>query len=221
MKLVIVGHGGHSKVVHDLIISENRFEIIGYLDEKYKEISLVDNIYFGPVHSAKDMLLKFINIKFIVAIGDNKVRKQVIEKLNLQDEYFTTLIHKTAWISPSSKIGNGTVVMPNVVINADSKIGNHTIINTGAIIEHDSIIGNFSHVSPGAVLTGAVQIEECVHIGAGATIIPSIKIGKCSVIGAGATVINHVPSDCTAVGVPAIVKKINKTGGENIAKYNI
>lgn len=208
MKIVMIGQGGHSKVVRDIILSNNEYEIVGYLDDRYEDIVIVDNIYFGPISTAHEMINYFNQIKFVIAIGDNKVRKSIVEKLRLSDNYHATLIHKTAVVSPSAKIGNGTVVMPNVVINADTQIGNHAIINTGSVVEHDNIVGNFVHISPHVTLTGSVIIEEGVHIGAAATMIPSVTVREWSIIGAGSVVINDIPPNCTAVGIPA--KVINK-----------
>lgn len=205
MKIAIIGQGGHSKVIQDIILSNNGYEIIGYLDDRYENIVTVDNHYFGPISTACDMIHYFHQVNFIIAIGNNKVRKRIVEKLCLSDELYITLIHKTAVVSPSAKIGNGTVVMPNVVINADSQIGNHAIINTSSVVEHDNIIGDFVHISPQATLTGSVIIEEGAHIGAAATVIPGVKVSEWSIIGAGAVVINDMPPNCIAVGIPAKV----------------
>lgn len=205
MEIVMIGQGGHSKVIQDIILSNKEYEIVGYLDDRYEDITRVDNIYFGPISTAYEMINDVNQIKFVIAIGNNKVRKKIAEKLSLPDNCYATLIHKTAVISPNAKIGNGTVVMPHAVINADTQIGNHSIINTGSIVEHDNILGDFVHISPHATLTGSIIIEEGVHIGAAATLIPSVKIGEWSVIGAGAVVINDIPPNCTAVGIPAKV----------------
>ncbi|SFI29279.1 MULTISPECIES: acetyltransferase [unclassified Bacillus (in: firmicutes)] len=205
MKIVMIGQGGHSKVIQDIILSNKEYEIVGYLDDRYEDITRVDNIYFGPISTAYEMINDVNQIKFVIAIGNNKVRKKIAEKLSLSDNFYATLIHKTAVISPNAKIGNGTVVMPHAVINADTRIGNHSIINTGSIVEHDNILGDFVHISPHATLTGSIIIEEGTHIGAAATLIPSVKIGEWSVIGAGAVVINDIPPNCTAVGIPAKV----------------
>jgi acetyltransferase EpsM len=207
MNFAVVGHGGHSKVISEMILSNEHHHIIGYLDDKYEHIRLVENTFCGPISSAKRLIGHFKDIKFVMAIGDNKTRQLIVRKLKLPNEYYVTVIHKSAIISPSSKIGFGTVVMPNVVINANTKIGVHSIINTGSIIEHDSIIGDFTHVCPRATLTGNVQLDEGSFIGAGATIIPNTHISEWAKIGAGATVIHNIPSYCTAVGIPAKVKK--------------
>jgi acetyltransferase EpsM len=206
MKIVVIGQGGHSKVISDMLLSNDEYEIVGYLDDKYEEIKVQENVFYGPVISAKTMVEYFTDIKFIIAIGDNLIRKSIAEKLELPDECYATLIDKSAVVSPHAAIGCGTVVMPNAVINADSKIGKHAIINTGSVVEHDCKIADFVHISPHAALTGGVQIEEGVSVGAGAAVIPNVTVCDWTVIGAGATVITDIPSHCTAVGTPARVK---------------
>ena len=206
MKIILIGHGGHSKVIRDMVLENEEYQLVGYLDDKYEDLTFSDEVCLGPISAAKE-LIKYINgVKFVIAVGNNVVRKLIFEKLGLDIHSYATVIQKTAVVSPSAKIGHGTVVMANAVINADAEIGNHAIINTGSVVEHDNCLKNFVHISPRATLTGAVSIGNGVHIGAGATIIPNIKIGEWTVIGAGATVIHNIPSNCTAVGTPAKVK---------------
>ncbi|AGK52655.1 acetyltransferase [Bacillus sp. 1NLA3E] len=213
MNIAIIGQGGHSKVITDLLSLSKKHSIIGYFDDRHIDLTVKDNTFFGPVIMVKKLLDYFKDIKVIIAIGDNKIRKKIVERLGFSEESYITLIHPSAIISPSAKIGTGTVIMAYSVVQADTEIGRHSIINTSTVIEHDNVIGDFVHVSPNVTLTGAVQIEEGVHIGAGASIIPNLSIGEWSVIGAGATVINCIPSFCTAVGVPAKVKLKKTSGG--------
>ncbi|MEH6947942.1 acetyltransferase [Bacillus sp. JJ634] len=213
MNIVVVGEGGHSKVIKDIILSNSHYNIIGYLDDKYKEEINLEQVFYGPLSMVSKLLEYYSEIKFIIAIGSNSVRKQIVEKLNLPDNYFLSIQHRSAIVSPLSQVGVGTVIMPNAVINADSMIGSHVIINTGAVVEHDNKIDNYAHISPNATLTGSVVIEEGVQVGAGATLIPSVHIGEWSIIGAGATVIHNIPSYSTAVGTPAKVKNKIKIEG--------
>jgi acetyltransferase EpsM len=206
MEFVIIGNGGHSKVISDMVRSNKENEIVGYLDDKFETIKLVDNHFYGPISSAQNLTECFSDLKFVIAIGNNSVRKKIVGKLDFPDEYYATVIHKSAVISPGAEIGLGTVVMPNAVINADAKIGRHAIVNTGSVVEHDCKIGDFAHICPHAVLTGGVQIEEGVSVGAGAAIIPNITVKEWAVIGAGATVISNISSGWTAVGTPARTK---------------
>lgn len=207
MKYIIIGHGGHGRVIRDLILSNEENEVIGFLDDKYKEIRLSGNLFIGSIRSAKHMIETFQDIKLVIAIGDNQIRKSLVEKLAIPEEYFSTIIHKSAVVSSSAKIGPGTVVMAKAVINADAEIGKYAIINTSSIVEHDCKIEDFAHICPGASLTGGVEVGTGTKVGAGVTIIPNVKVGEWSTIGAGAAVIDSLPSHCTAVGIPARVKK--------------
>ncbi|WP_394186449.1 acetyltransferase [Metabacillus halosaccharovorans] len=207
MNIVIIGNSGHSKVVKDIILSNQNLHIVGYLDDKFEDYIIMDEMFYGPISAYQFLLDKFERIKFIIAIGHNQTRKRIVNKMNLEESMYVTPVHPSAIISPSARIGRGTVVMANTVINADAVIGNHVIVNTGSIIEHDSKVNDFVHISPSATLTGCVQLGEGVHIGAGATLIPNVKVGDWSTIGAGATVINSIPSNITAVGIPAKSKE--------------
>ncbi|PJN91797.1 acetyltransferase [Bacillus sp. mrc49] len=214
MKIVLIGEGGHSKVIKDMIDTVVGCELIGYLDDKYEKPIIKNQLFFAPLSTASHLLEQVMDIQFIVAIGDNLTRKNVVEELGIPDSYYGTLLHPSSIISPSAEIGLGTVVMPAAVINADAKVGCHSIINSGSVVEHDNQLGDFVHISPHATLTGAVKVAEGVHIGAGATVIPNVAIGKWSVIGAGATVINDIQSHSVAVGTPAILK--NKMSIEGV-----
>ncbi|MFS0638308.1 acetyltransferase [Mesobacillus foraminis] len=205
MKIGIIGQGGHSKVVKDILVA-NHSEIIGYFDDKYHEAFTNNGTLYGPIQSVYNLIDTNKDVKFIIAIGNNRTRKSVVERLDLPVERYGVAVHPSAIISPSTKIGFGTVIMPKAVVNADSSIEHHAIINTGAVIEHDNHIASFAHVSPQGTLTGGVEIGEGAHIGAGATIIPNIKVGEWSIIGAGSTVVKHIPAHTTAMGTPARIK---------------
>ena len=220
MNYVVIGHGGHSKVIKDLIESQNGHEIIAYLDDKYELLDTLLDLYIGPVHSLRFILNQFPDAKIIIAIGDNVTRKTMAEKLNLPDERYCTLVSSAAMISPSVQVGTGSIIMPGAIINADVRIGKHVIVNTGAVVDHDCDIGDYSHVSPRGCLTGTVTLQEGVLIGAGATVIPGRNLGKWSKIGAGATVVKDVPNYSMARGVPARITEM-KEGGETIASNDV
>lgn len=207
--LVIIGEGGHSKVVQDIIRVSNEYEIMAILDDKYKSKNLCKEtgISRGPVSCAFNFIRSEVN--FIIAIGSNQIRKKIASLLKRQNAKFASVIHPSAMISPTAKLGVGIVIMPNAVINSDAEVGNHVIINTASVIEHDNNIADFVHVSPGAILAGDVTVNEGTQVGAGSTIIQGRKVDKWSIVGAGATVISDIPAGVIAVGVPAkIIKEI-------------
>ncbi|MBT2642194.1 acetyltransferase [Bacillus sp. ISL-41] len=210
MKVVLIGHGGHSKVISDIIRPIPELQIIGYLDNKYEVKQVINNVILGPVKAAKEIKDAHGNVKFIIAIGDNRTRKLIAEQLNFLSTDYISLAHQSASISPSVTIGYGSVIMPQAVVNSDAIIGNHCILNSCSVVEHDSILEDFVHICPNTTIAGTVKLGQGTFVGSGATVIPNKIIGEWSTIGAGATVIDHLPENCLAVGTPAKVKRKEK-----------
>ena len=199
-KIILYGASGHAKVLSSIVEAMDMLIDIIF-DDNVKIINLnqyrVLNGYKKNYNA---------NIPIIIAIGDNKIRKKISEKIS---HPFTILIHPSSIIDKTVKIENGTVIFHNAIVQRDSNIGKHCIINTNASIDHDCFISDFVHISPSATLCGNVKVGEGTHIGAGATIIPNINIGKWCVIGAGAVITKDVPDYSLVVGVPGkITKKI-------------
>ncbi|GKV66222.1 MULTISPECIES: acetyltransferase [unclassified Sporosarcina] len=204
--VIIIGDSGHAKVVEDVVNSDG-MKVIAKLDDKYETVISNVSLLMGPISYLFDLLGKDPEAGVIIGIGSNQVREQLVNSFQLPSNSYVTVIHRSAIVSPSVKLGDGVVVMPGAVINAATVIGDHVIINSASVVEHDCFVGDFAHVSPGAVLTGGVQIGKGTHVGAGASIIPQKKIGAWSIIGAGAVVTSEINGGATAVGVPAIVVK--------------
>lgn len=199
-EICLFGASGHGKVVQDTAETSG-FIVKAFLDDKPKHEE-INNL---PVYSTKK-IKEFNQYPFIISIGNNSFRK----KLSKLDLIFEKVIHKSAIVSKYAKIAEGTVVMPNVVVNSNSSIGKHVILNTASIIEHDCIIKDYVHISPGATITGGVIIDKGTHIGTGAKVIPGIKIGKWCTIGAGSTIIEDVPDYAVVVGSPGKIIKYNE-----------
>ncbi|ASK64342.1 acetyltransferase [Virgibacillus phasianinus] len=201
MKLVLIGAGGHSKVIKDIVAENDDLELYAIVDDAFDQTNELDGIIY-----AHPNFLDSINVdlyKFCIAIGNNAIRQMLFKKFNIPIDKYVTLIHPSAVVSNTAKIGLGSVVMPNAVINADSSVGNHCIVNTNAVVEHDNVLEDFVHVSPNATLSGVVNVGEGTHIGSGAVVIPVKNIGSWSTVGAGAVVVNDVCDGITVVGVPA------------------
>lgn len=200
-KVVIIGAGGHAKVIAD-IIEKSGDEIVGFLDDNKKIGTTIINEYkvIGDLNNRFTMAVTKENLEFIIAIGDNKKREEISHSPNLK---FYTAIHPSAQIGLDVEIQEGTVIMANACINSSAKIGKHCIINTGAIIEHDNIIEDFVHISPNVALGGTVKIGKSTHVGIGSTIKNNITICENCKIGAGAVVVKDIEKEGTYIGVPA------------------
>lgn len=200
-RICLFGASGHGKVIKEIIESEER-QVLVFIDDNPK----IEKLLNLPVIKT-DKIEEFISQKFIISIGDNSIRKIISKKFTLD---YSNSIHKSAIISNSSIIKEGTVVMAGAVINSEVTIGKHCIINSNAVVEHDCVLEDYVHVSPNATITGNTIIGEGTHVGAGATIIPNIKIGKWVTIGAGAVVLKDVPDHAVIVGNPAKIIKYKK-----------
>lgn len=197
----LFGASGHGKVLADVLIS-SKIAIATILDDDPAQ----KNILGIPVIPRAAYVPTAID-QVIIAIGNNAVRKRVVEKNAFS--YFTAFA-PSATISAFAEIGEGTVVMPQAVINAGVKIGKHGIINSGSVVEHDCVLGDYVHISPKAALAGQVTVGEGTHIGIGASIIQGLHIGKWVTIGAGAVIIRDVPDYAVVVGNPGRIIKFNE-----------
>lgn len=194
-KVIIIGASGHGKVIADIIRKSND-TVVGFLDDAFEFIT---QFYGSTILGKVDRYVEFKDCEFIIAIGNNEIRQRIAGQLKCE---WYTAIDPSAKISESAKIGKGSCIMANAVVNADAAILEHTIINTSAIIEHDCLIGSFSHVSPRSVVCGLTKIGNNVWLGAGSTIINVLSICDNVVIGAGSVVTKSINEEGTYVGVP-------------------
>ncbi len=200
--LLVVGAGGHGKVVADTAIEMSAWDSVAFLDDKYPEIKAVGSLkVVGKIADAYKLVKDYSYIT--VGIGDNKLRLGLISEFSELSFGIPNIIHPSAFVSRNTDISHGTVIFANSTINTWSKIGLACIINTGAIVDHDCKIGNGVHISPGVNVAGSVNIGDNSWVGIGASIINNIKVGADVVIGAGSVVINDIPDGKKVYGVPA------------------
>lgn len=204
-KIVLIGGGGHCKVVISILKKIDKFEIVGIVDN-YKSESFISGIkIIGTDDDLRDIYKSGIHNALITvgSIKDNTKRYRLFNMAREIGYEFPVIISPKAVVDESVRIDEGTVIMPGSIINIDSSIGKNCIINTGAIIEHDCRIGNHCHIAPCVHISGSVKVGELSFIGIGATLIQGIKIGKNVTIGAGSVVIKDIPDNVIALGNPA------------------
>jgi sugar O-acyltransferase (sialic acid O-acetyltransferase NeuD family) len=198
--MILIGYSGHAFVVYGIFNSINK-KVTSYCDSEEKQYNPFNLTYLGTEEEALD---KFNTTNFFVAIGDNTIRKKIIENLAAQNLFPVNAIHASAVVDASAIINaQGVMIAANATINPLVKIGKGVICNTSCSIDHECIIDDFAHIAPGAVLCGNVKIGEGTFVGANAVIKQGITIGKNCMIGAGAVVIKDVLDNITVVGVPA------------------
>ena len=200
---IVFGCGGHGKVVVDAMTGQGlRIDFI--LDDAPS----LEQLFGIPVAASREFLTSVSpgRLVFIVAIGDNRKRRSIYDRLISVGGRPRTVIHKSATLSPTSSIGHGSFVNAGAIVNADTVIGENCIINTAASVDHDCSIGDDCHLGPGVRLSAAITIETGCFIGTGASVIPERRVEKYAVVGAGSVVTRDIPAFSTAYGNPARVQ---------------
>ncbi len=202
---VIVGAGGHAKVIIDLLRADGRFAIVGLIAP-----GDVGTLVNGVPVVGDDTILPRLRADGVthahVAIGQNQRRLSLARELEALGFTLASAISPNAVISPSVQIGNGVAIMAGAVVNADSTLGDACILNTNSSLDHDGWIGEGAHVAPGCALAGNVRIGRLAMIGVGTSILPGVEIGEEVVIGGGSCVNRPIAAGLKAFGVPARVR---------------
>lgn len=190
MKIIIIGNGGQARSCLDVINTIKKIQFSGFVS-KAREDGVI-----GSDKNLKEIRKKFNNA--IIGVGQIKsplLRKKIYKNLKNLNFNFPVIISPYSYVSKSSKINEGTIVMHNVSVNYGANIGKHCIINTSSIIEHDVCVDDFCHISTGAILNGGVKIGNGTFIGSGTVIKENVKIGKNCVIGMGSVVKKNLPDN--------------------------
>jgi len=207
-KIVIVGTGGHARVILSILKALRSWDIAGLLDrESAPREELIEG--YKIIGSWRDIeAMRQRADHAVVAVGDNKERKQLYSSLRNAKFNVPTLIHPSAYVDGSAEIGDGCVLCMGALVGANVAVGSNTIINSGAIVDHECRLESNVHIGPGARLAGRVTVGADTFVGMGVSIIDKAKIGKNVTIGAGSVVISDFASDVVVGGVPAkVIKK--------------
>ena len=193
-KILLIGAGGHARSCIDVLEEENQFEIAGLI-EKGERIS---NNSLGYSVIGTDDDLKVLRKHYknaIITVGQiksPKIRIKLYQLLKELDFTLPVIVSPHAYVSKHAQIGEGSIIMHGVIINANAKIGNNCIINNRALIEHDAVIGDHCHIATGAIINGEVSVGNETFIGSGAITKQCISIGNNCIVGAGIILKNDV-----------------------------
>lgn len=208
--IIVIGAGGNSMDVLDTIEAINNsahracYRCIGFLDDDsakwgtaYREAKVL-----GPVSEA----LTYKDACFVFTIGSPFnfwKRGQMIDRLGIPEDRYETLVHPSAFVSPTAKIHAGTVILSQVTIASSVTLGRHMTVLPNSAINHDDNIGDYTVIASGATVSGDVAIGRSCYIGANSSIIGGISIGNRCLVGIGAVVLDDLPSNGVYVGNPA------------------
>jgi len=197
-KLAILGAGGHGKVVADAASLSRQFSDIVFVD--HNKIG-----YLGQYQILEELALDTLidEYVFVIAIGDNSIRRQKYLELKQRKANFANIIHPAAVVANDLSLGEASVVFAGAVVNPGATLASNIIINTSSIVEHDCCIADNVHIGPGTALAGAVKVGKNTLIGLGSRVLPGVTIGDNVIVGAGSVILHNVPSGAVVVGSPA------------------
>ncbi|MBD7970569.1 acetyltransferase [Paenibacillus gallinarum] len=198
-KLLIIGAGGHGRVIADIALQMEKWKSIGFLDDSNTKPYMGLHV-LGTTQNLSEYIDEY---EIIVGIGDNSKRKEVNDLIESFGAEIPVLIHPNAVIGSQVVLGMGTVVMAGVVVNCCSVIGKGCIINTGSTIDHDNSIEDFVHISPGVHLAGSVNVGYGSWLGIGSVVSNNIKINNNCILGAGSVVVKDITEAGVFAGIPA------------------
>lgn len=200
-KLMILGAGGHGRVVAEIAQLSGKYTDIAFLDDKAPEASF-PYPYIGKCEAFADHLA---DSDFFIAIGNAAIRRRLQTDVETTGGNIVTLIHPSAIISHDVTIGKGTVIMAGAIVNTGAQIGDGVILNTASSVDHDCVVEDFCHVSVDAHLCGTVHLGAGTWVAAGATVINNVTICSDCLIGAGSTVVHDISTSGVYKGVPAVL----------------
>lgn len=213
--IVIFGASGHGSVVLDILECEGIYHPVGFLDSfKPKGTKMNGYEVLGDSYDLPYLMEAFDIIGGIVAIGDNWIRKTIVNRILeiIPDFTFVSAVHPSASIGKDVHVGQGTVIMPGAIINANSRVSQHCILNTSASLGHDGYLAEYSSLAPQVATGGNFNLGMCSAISIGANVVENVNVGRHAVVGAGSLVLNDVPDHTIAYGSPARVIRSRVAG---------
>jgi sugar O-acyltransferase (sialic acid O-acetyltransferase NeuD family) len=215
-RIIILGIGGNCVDILEAIFDINEqgaravYEPVGFLDDNPEtKGNMIQGVpILGPLSSARD----YTGCRFVNGIGsvNNYWKKlEIIQKTNLTDDCFETIVHPTASISRTATLGSGVVILPNVTVASNAMVGKHVMVLANSVINHNSVVGDGTILASSVTIAGNVHIGRGCYFGSNSAIRDGITIEDYCLIGMGSTVIRSVETRSVVAGNPArLIRKI-------------
>ena len=179
-------------------LASGTWDLIGFVDAQ-----LGDPLASGvPCLGREDAVHDYPGAVLVLGFGAIAQRQVMVQRIG-SGRRWAAVVHPTAYVAPSARLGEGSVVLPHAVVHARADVGPHVIVNSGAVVEHDVAIGAFAQLGPRVVVGGGASIGEAAFIGMAAAVRDHRRIGAGAVVGMGAVVVGDVADGLRVWGVPA------------------
>lgn len=209
-KILLIGGGGHCRVVIDTLRQQGGYDLVGIVDAARPLGERLDGVPVIGTDADLGLLRREgVEHAFVAvgSLGDTAIRVRIAAQLQELGFLCPIVQHPTAVVASTAQLAPGVLVAAHVVVQPGVDVGVHAILNTASSIDHDCRLGAFVHVAPGVVLSGQVQVGDHTHIGTGSCVKELMRIGGHSVVGAGSVVVADLPERCVAYGHPCAVQR--------------
>ncbi|MCF6365365.1 MAG: NeuD/PglB/VioB family sugar acetyltransferase [Bacteroidales bacterium] len=204
-KVIIVGDGGHAKILIDILLETKQYKILGVTSKQNNKKEFCGLPVLGDdsvLYSYYEKGMKNIALG-IGGFKDNKLRTAIFNKFHSKGFNIINAIHPKAVIAKSVLLNKGITVFAGAILNSEVKIGNNVIIATGATIDHESSIGDNCLISAGVTIGANVKVGKGTLCALGSKLISGINIGHMVLVAAGAVVVNDINANTSVFGIPA------------------
>jgi sugar O-acyltransferase (sialic acid O-acetyltransferase NeuD family) len=203
--LLVCGTRTFAEEVADLVSDIPGWEVAGFVENEDRE-RCSQKLHGLPIHWVDELADMADTHHAVCALATTK-RERFTDQVARLGMPFAKLVHPTAHVSGTSRLGDGAIVSPGAIVGAHSTIGGHTILNRAVLVGHHTHIGYHCTLNPGANVAGKTHVLDNAFIGMGAKVLGDLTVGRGAVVGAGAVVTRDVPERAVVMGVPARVEE--------------
>jgi sugar O-acyltransferase (sialic acid O-acetyltransferase NeuD family) len=213
--VVVYGAAGHGRetvqLIEDINAHRARWDVLGFLDD---DPALHGQEINGlPVLGGLDWLnTEGTSVRIALGVGSAIAKRRIVARIGSDTQRFITIVHPSVRLCRWLEIGPGTAIAAGTMLTVNIHIGAFVTVNRVCNISHDCRVGDFATIAPATNLSGAVEVGAGCDIGSGVTTVEGVSVGEWTIVGAGAVIANHLPANCTAVGVPARPIKHRESG---------
>jgi sugar O-acyltransferase (sialic acid O-acetyltransferase NeuD family) len=202
--LLIIGAGGFARETAQAVRDAGDIELLGHLDDNAAlHGTEVDGV---PVLGGRDLVHDLPQTRVVICVGnprDYASRARLVRRLGLPTHRYATVVHPTASVSATSRVGPGSVLLAHCVLTAAVEVGAHVAVMPHAVLTHDDVVEDFATIASGVRLGGGARLERGAYVGSGALVREGTVVGAWSLIGMGSAVLGDVPPGEVWVGSPA------------------
>lgn len=203
-ELLLIAASGLAREVMAAVRGGDQFDVLGLVDDDSSRTGTVlDGAHvLGRVEDVRD----YPAARLVVCAGSGAVRSDIVRRLaglGVAQSRFATIIHSSVSIPEGCYVGEGSILLANVVLTAAVQIGSHVVAMPQVTFTHGDVVEDFATFAAGATLGGSVVVGRAAYVGMNCSIRQNVRIGERAVVGMGAAVVADVPDGQTWVGVPA------------------